>query len=91
MAARKKMTVVAAVQRDLDGLAGDWATSGLAASALSLAAAMDDPDTTPTAKANCANRLQGALNRLLELAAPSGQAESVVDELVARREARRAR
>lgn len=80
------MSVVAAVERDLAGF-GELAVSGLAASALVMAAQLDDPGTSATSKAMCAARLESALDRLRELAPPA-VAASPLDEIRARRDAR---
>jgi hypothetical protein len=84
-----KMTVTEAVQRDLDRLGDPWATSGLAASALSLAASMDDAKISATARSNCARSLQDALAVLRKLA-PAARKADGVDELRAKRRRRRA-
>lgn len=94
MAARKatrrgarKLSVAAAVQRDLDAIAEldeALARSGLAASALALARELDKPKTSATAKANCARALTEQLDRLRELA-PEEQEGDQLDDLSARR------
>lgn len=66
-------SVAAAVKRDLAAIGKrekPLASSGLAASALSLARSMDDPKTSPTARAACARALREALDRLREQAPP---------------------
>ena len=81
------VSVREAVQRDLDAIAerdADLASSGLALSALALAARMDDPDTSATATASCAKALLETLGRLHELV-PAEQESDRLDELAARR------
>lgn len=80
-------SVVEGVRRDLDAIAErdpELACSGLALSALALAARMDDPDTSSTAVAGCARALVEALDRLRELV-PAEQESDAVDELAKQR------
>jgi hypothetical protein len=79
--------VVTGVRADLRDLPGDLARSGLAATAMSLARELDSPDTSATAKAACSRSLVQVM-RELRAQAPAGEVTDVVDELVARREAR---
>jgi len=91
--ARKALTVVDAVQSELDQLAKrdkSLAVSGFAASALALARALDDPDNSATSKSMCARSLLDVLDRLRELA-PTEEKDDQLDELVARRAKRLAR
>lgn len=76
--------VTDAVQRELEdlGVAG----SGLGCSALRLASAMDDPDST-TSMAMCARELRETLVQVRALAA-SKRGPDRLDELAARREER---
>lgn len=79
------------MQRDLDDIAQRnprLATSGLAASALALAAELDNPNSA-TSKSMCARALLETQDRLRELCPPD-QEEDEVDELAARRATRRA-
>lgn len=63
--------------------------SGLAAMALSLAERMDDPHSSPTAVSNCARVLNETLDRIVALL-PAEARLDAVDELISRRERRRA-
>lgn len=72
--------------RERDPKVGD---SALAAAALRMAYELDHPYNSATAKANCVNELHKAMDRLLELA-PTGEGKKgKVDELKARRRAKR--
>jgi hypothetical protein len=87
MAKRDDLSVVDAVHRELDAIAKrdkDLARSGFAASALALAATLDDPKNSATSKSMCARSLLDALDRLRELA-PDEEKKDGLDELVARR------
>lgn len=77
-----------ATARDLQAF-GDLADSALAASALSLARELDDHRNSATSKSMCARALIETLDRLRELAPPKKE-RSQLDELKARRAARRA-
>jgi hypothetical protein len=79
------MSVVDAVTAELAKL-GD--TGALGASALVLAALMDDPDNSATSKSMCAGRLLDTMDRLRELAPPERKADKL-DELGSRRAARK--
>lgn len=86
------MNVVDAVQRDLDQIKRRdprLAESALAASALALAADLDNPRTTANARAQAAKVLLETLDRLRMLVPPAEQ-EDAVDDLSAKRAARRA-
>lgn len=79
--AKRAVTVVAAVKRDLAGLGDpDLERSGLAASALALARELDKPTNSATSKAACARALREALDRLRDLA-PMAPGRDGVDEL----------
>lgn len=82
------MTNEEAVQRDLDRL-GDEAlkTGGLAHAALTLARGLDS-DSSLTSKGQAAKALQDILNELRALA-PEETKEDGVDELQAKRKARK--
>ena len=90
MPPRKKApaTVVAAVERDLKRLGGDWAGSALAATALAMARELDDVNNSATSKSMCAARLREAMDRLLELAPPKAERDRI-DEVAQRRARRR--
>lgn len=86
------MSVVEAVQRDLADVrtrAAALADSAIAASALVMAEALDDTSNSATSKAMCAKALREAMDRLRELAPPDEKRDRL-DEITARREARRA-
>ncbi len=63
---------------------------GLAATARSLALALDDSSTSATGKAACAKALVDVLDRIRALA-PAEAAGDLLDDLSSRREKRRAR
>jgi hypothetical protein len=67
--------------------APELADSTLAAAALALAAAVDAPRTSPTAKSMCARELRELLGELREQM-PEGEERDRLDELTARRDAR---
>lgn len=82
------LTVAVAVERDLKALGDeDLAQSGLAASALALARALDDTGNSATSKSMCARSLLDTLDRLRELA-PDKKEDDALDELRSRRAAR---
>ena len=84
----KASSVVAGVQADLGGLRDKrLAVSALAQSALVLAAQLDDPETSATAKANCARILLETLDRLRALQPPAREKDGL-DELSAKRATR---
>ena len=83
-------SVVEAVRRDLAELAlrdPRLAQSALAASALALAAQLDDPGNSATSKSMCARALAETFDRLRALAPPVVE-EDGIDELAARRSGR---
>jgi hypothetical protein len=82
------VTTVEGVERDLAGLPAHLAGSGLAAAALCLARELDAEDTSATAKAACARSLVQVARELRALA-PAREETDELDELTARREARR--
>ncbi len=63
------------------------ASSGLASSALALAAMIDDTDNSATSRSMCARELRETLRELHALA-PADAREDGIDELNARRSAR---
>ncbi len=65
------------------------AAGGLAATARALADELDKPRNSATSKAMCAGRLADALEQLRDLMPPERE-HSRLDDLVARRNARRA-
>lgn len=84
--------VVEGVAKDLDAIreaAAPLADSALAGSAMTLALEMENPYNSATSKSMCANSLLATMNRLTELLPPK-QETSALDDLRARREARRA-
>lgn len=89
--APRKLTVQAAVKRDLAALKDPkLAKSGLAASALALARELDSPKNSATSKSMCARALLDTLDRLRALA-PAVKEKDEVDELSNRRQKRRRR
>lgn len=85
-------SVAGAVRRDLAGLAErdeGLASSTLAMSALRLAELMDDAENSATSRSMCGRELRDTLDRLRELA-PKEESKDGLDDLSARREARRA-
>ncbi len=82
------MSVVEAVERDLKKLPKELAESALGASALSLAAEMDQPNSA-TSKSMCARALLETLDRLRSLAPPKRE-EDELDDLRTRRAKRKA-
>jgi hypothetical protein len=87
----ERLSVLAATQGDLDALAlraPALAKGSLAASALVMAAQLDDFNTSATAKSMCAKALREAMDRLAELAPPVTTKDGVSD-LQAARERRR--
>jgi hypothetical protein len=87
-AAVEPLTVAGALERDLERFGPDLARSTLAASALALARELDDPDNSATSKSMCARALNDTLDRLVELA-PDEDEKDALDDLAARRAARR--
>ncbi len=81
------LSVVEAVQRDLKGIARrdkGLAESSLAASALALAAELDNAGNSATSKSMCAKSLLDVMNRLRELT-PEEAGVDAVDDLAAKR------
>lgn len=83
------MSVVAAVERALPGF-GDLRDSVLAATALALAAEIDDPENSATSKSLCARALNETMAELRELAPPK-QDKDRLDEVTRKRDERRHR
>ena len=87
------VSVLESVERDLAEIAKRdkaLAESALAATAKQLACELDAPKNSATSKAMCAGKLIDALDRLRELAPVEDSKGNPVDELGAKREARRA-
>ncbi len=82
------MTVLAALERDLRDLPPAVARGPLAATALALAGQIDDPGNSATSKSMCARSLLDTLDQLRALAPPEQEDDSL-DDLAARRAARR--
>jgi hypothetical protein len=82
------MSVVEGVERDLRNLPEEFAKSGLAESAIAMAREQDDYDNNATAKANCANAMRDIIRQLRE-EAPKPEERDKLDDLSARRAARR--
>lgn len=85
----RNAAVAKAVELDLKALP-KIASHALAASARALARDLDDPETSPHTKAQCARALQDALDRLRELAPPV-EGKDKLDDLRRRHDSRRAR
>lgn len=83
------MSVVEAVERDLEKLGGDLKDSAMAASALALARELDDPSNSATSKSMCARSLMDTMDRLRQLAPPRREVDGITD-LNSERERRRA-
>lgn len=86
------MNVVEALERELAEIgkrAPDVANSSLAATAIRLAYELQNPFNSATSKSMCSRQLMEALERIRELAPPAKEADPL-DELNARRAARRA-
>jgi hypothetical protein len=81
------VSVYEAVERDLQAM-GDLKNSGLAATALALAAEMDG-NNSATSKSNCAKALMEALAALRALAPPDRKADGI-DDIAEQRRKRRA-
>ena len=87
------MSVVAAVTRDLDLIrsrAPELADSALGASALVLAAELDNAGNSATSKSMCAKALFEVMEQLRALAPPPAKEADGIDDLASKREARRA-
>ncbi len=82
------MTVLEAVQAELDAIRVEH-RSGLAASALVLAAQLDDPTTSPTAVGLCSRALRETLDRLWDVGRELTDGDDL-SLLAERRKARRA-
>lgn len=83
--------VLEAVDRDLQKIArvsAELADSTLAATAREMASQLDDPGNSATSKSMCARVLSDVMEQLRELT-PEGDDKDGVDELNARRAARR--
>lgn len=97
MGAQRKMSVEAAVRRELRSLAGvdrRAAESGQAATALALAKRIDDPETSAAATASCARALVLVLDELRLRGmpkAPAAEKGDRLDELTTRRQERLAK
>jgi hypothetical protein len=91
--AARKGAVEKAVEKDLKQLR--LVDAGLGATALELARQLDDKETPATAKATCARALVRSLERVRELTPsfedekPPAKEKDKVDDLAARRAARR--
>lgn len=87
------MSVVEAVTRDLASIrkrAPELADSALAASALVLAAELDDKGNSATSKSMCSRALVEVMEELRALAPPPVKKADGVDDLGTKRAARRA-
>jgi hypothetical protein len=82
------VSVLSSTERYVKGL-GELGRSPLAASALVLAAELDDPGNSATSKSMCSKALLDVMNRLAELAPPVREADRL-DEVKAARARRRA-
>jgi hypothetical protein len=83
--------VALAAQQDLDRLAVEGAqlpSAALAATALCMAAQLDDPRTSATSKSMCAARLVECLETIASLT-PERTSDDSIDDLATRRAARR--
>lgn len=88
-----RTSVLTAVERDLEAIRKrdrQLADSALAATAMQLAYELEHPFNSATSKSMCAARLIETMERLRELA-PEAEKEDKLDELSARRSARRER
>jgi len=86
------MSVAEAVERDLDAVreaSPDLADSALAATALALAAEIDEPKNSATSKSMCAARLNETMATLRELMPPKREADGI-DDIAEQRKKRRA-
>lgn len=81
------MSVTEALTAELEALGPRGANSTLAAVALSLARALDG-DASATSKSMCAKSMVDVLRELRSIAPPKQEADNL-DDLTARREARR--
>lgn len=85
---RDRSPIVAAVERDLKRWGPKLAESALAASALDMARALDEPSTNPTPRSMLHAQLRMTLTELAKLAPPEA-ADDGIDELSKKRDARR--
>ena len=85
---RRKGAVVTAVERDLKALGPDAKGSTLAATALALARELDQPGNSATSKSMCAKSMVEVMREVRALAPAKREADRL-DELNARRQARR--
>lgn len=81
------MSVAGAVAKDLEAMGAKAAESTLAATAIALAAELDGANSA-TSKSMCAKALLEVMRELRVLAPPKQEADKL-DDLTARREARR--
>lgn len=84
------MSVVSAVERDLEGLPAEFRDGGLAAGLLALAAGVENERVSLAQKTMAQKEIREGLDRLRELAPPA-QREDAVDELRKRRDRRRSK
>lgn len=84
------MSVKAAVERDLKKMPADVRASGLAATALAMAAEIDSIDNSATSKSMCAGKLIDAMDKL-RAAVPDVPQRTKLDEIAEARERRLAR
>ena len=82
--------VLAGVRSDINDLPDNLRHGALAATAIRLAEALDDPVTSATARSMCARALVEIMGTLRDLCPPAQEADDL-DDLAARRTARRAR
>lgn len=75
------MSVVAAVERDLGRLDVSAREGALAATALELAAQLDEPENSATSKSMCARALTETLEKLRALAPPEERPKGKLYEL----------
>lgn len=83
-------SVVESLERDLEAMGPKARDSTLAATALALAADLDDDGNSATSHSMCAKSMIDVLRELRQLAPPRQEADGVTD-LNAERNARRAR
>ena len=86
-APEKRVTVEAAVERDLAQFPPELAGSALAASALALAREIDQAGNSATSKSMCARALTETLEKLRALAPAEKEADKL-DDLARRRASR---
>jgi hypothetical protein len=82
------MSVYESVERDLKNLGLAAQKSTLGATALALAAELDDSETSATAKSMCAKSMVDVFREIRALTPPKKERDGL-DDLSARREARR--